>query len=272
MQAALDWLREARRQYGLFFLVLIFLVYWIQGIRTFAGTATFYVLKQEFDATPAVNQAVRVAVTQPWNIKWLYGIVSDNIPLFGYHVKPYLVVSSIFAAIGHVGLSTSSLSYSIFTYTLYYTILQFSAALADVLVDSLVVKVGRDAPNGSADLQSFSWIAFAIGGILGNLIGGPMVQFWNPRAFLVSLLGVPFIILYCAYKLPENRTDVVISWSTPVYQVRLLFGAFFAKPYLVLKSFGWVFMSNALGFSIEDGMTYFRVCKASFLFFLSPNS
>jgi hypothetical protein len=268
IQSLKEWWSDARKQYSGFFLGMVFLVYWMQGLRTFAGTATFYVLKEEFQAPPSVNQAVRVAVSQPWNIKWLYGIISDNLPLWGWHVKPYLVVSSVLYVVGQVGLSWRALSSSVVAYTAYYTVLQFSSAISDVLIDSLVVKMGRDTPGGTADLQSFSWVAFALGGILGNLLGGPLVHYVSPRAFLVMMLPLPFLMLYFSCKLPEKKSDMKRDCNTPLWQVKMLFRAFFAKPYLVLKSFTWIFLSNAMGFSIEDGMTYFRVRRLIFSAFL----
>src|SRR6476469_2319942 len=43
-------------------------------------------------------------VALPWNVKPLYGLLSDFVPLFGYRRRSYLVAATAATAIGLLGL------------------------------------------------------------------------------------------------------------------------------------------------------------------------
>ena len=78
----------------------------------------------------------------PWTIKIVYGIVSDNFPIFGSHRRSYIFIGACLQTF-------SSLTLALVTYPEYdkgpyfsiamMTIGSMSVAMGDVIVDSLMV-------------------------------------------------------------------------------------------------------------------------------------
>ena len=73
-------------------------------------------------------------------------------------------------------------------------LVNLATAFSDVIVDSMMVMQSRRDPvNGSEKLQSFSWLAKSIGGVVATIITSFMTEYLHPRwCFLFySILGLP---------------------------------------------------------------------------------
>ena len=56
-----------------------------------------------------------------------------------------------------------------------------SGAVMDVVVDGLMVIMSRKDPSfGSEDLQTYSWLNYGFGGVTGCLVGGLILQYYEP--------------------------------------------------------------------------------------------
>ncbi|XP_043688059.1 probable folate-biopterin transporter 4 [Telopea speciosissima] len=168
------WLKQLQAAYGFTFLWLISLVYFIQGFRSFVWTAVSYQLKDNLNLSPSASQLVFSVSFFPWSIKPLYGIVSDCIPIRGRKRIPYLVISTILSLFPWLilGLKASLRSYS-GPLMIILTVQNLGSAMTDVVVDAMIAEAVRcDRAAFAGDLQSMSWLAMAVGGICGSLLGG----------------------------------------------------------------------------------------------------
>jgi MFS family permease len=133
----------------------------------------------------------------PWSLKLLYGLISDNLPLFGSKRKSYVILmgfiqfSSLFSVYFFNVENEWQLASLLFLSSL-------SGAYLDVLVDALMVVESRgDEEEGSEHLQSLSWGALGAGGVVGSLIGAFITEYSNPmNSFLIySIFGLIVMIL-----------------------------------------------------------------------------
>ena len=53
------------------------------------------VYKEYMKLNPDMMAFYITIVHLPWTIKILYGMLSDNVPIFGYHRKPYLIIMGL---------------------------------------------------------------------------------------------------------------------------------------------------------------------------------
>lgn len=142
----------------------------------------------------------------PWTIKIFYGIMSDNIPIFGYYRKSYLVLMGILQFVSlftiyYGGVYTKPLSF-----TILLTLANLSEAVVNVVTDALLcIESRKDKENGSKNLFSVAWIARALGGIAGGLIGGYYTEYSHPKYIflLYSLMGI--LISFHGSKIPEGN-------------------------------------------------------------------
>lgn len=138
--------------------------------------------------------------TVPWLIKPIYGLLSDFVPLLGYHRKSYLLLTS--ATAGAAGLVLGLVGdHSYWRMATFFTGMAAGLAFTDVLVDALMVENGK--PMGlTGAFQSVQWAAITTASILVGELGGYLAEhrrlhavFFIAACFpLVSLLMTAFFV------------------------------------------------------------------------------
>ena len=125
------------------------LLYFVQGIvEPTEGLLSQPIksLLRHWDYSAASAAWLMSALTLPWTIKPLYGLLTDFVPLAGSHRRSYLLLTTAAATIGMVAVYFMPLS----TDATLLLILLLPAALAiafsDVVVDALMVQTGQ--PQG----------------------------------------------------------------------------------------------------------------------------
>ncbi|KAH9328292.1 hypothetical protein KI387_000400, partial [Taxus chinensis] len=144
------------------------------GFRSFAWMAVSYQLKDELNLSPSASQFLVSIAFFPWSVKPLYGILSDCLPIQGRKRLPYLIIASILSLVPWIFLGVvKSMRNSYISLTIFLTFQNLGSAMADVVIDAMVAEAAREERAAFAgDLQSLSWLAMAVGGIAGSLIGG----------------------------------------------------------------------------------------------------
>lgn len=84
------------------------------GLQQGLGNAWFfqardYYFKDTLGLDPAEAQAYTAAAHTPWNIKPLYGIVSDTISVLGLHRTPYITLAGSAGTAGFALLALTPL-------------------------------------------------------------------------------------------------------------------------------------------------------------------
>jgi predicted MFS family arabinose efflux permease len=172
-------------------LALLFgIVYFAQGMWYLPNQTITISLK---DAGLSAGQiATFFAITTiPWLIKPVYGLLSDFVPLYGYHRKSYLLLTSGTAAMGGFLLGlTGEHSYS--RMATLFTLMALGLAFTDVLVDALMVENGK--PLGlTGAFQSVQWGAIITASVLVGEIGGYLAH--HRRLHAAFLLSACFPLL-----------------------------------------------------------------------------
>ena len=71
------------------FLVLLGTQYFVQGSRVLTGLATKNLFKD-----PGYVEVLSGIIGLPWSFKIFYGLLSDNVPIYGSKRKNYCVILS----------------------------------------------------------------------------------------------------------------------------------------------------------------------------------
>lgn len=174
------------------------------------------------------------AVTLPWTIKPLWGMIADSYPLFGYSIRSYFVLcyGVVFAILGALGLFDA---YGGFLLLVTVVIVSTGIAFSDVLTDKLMVVEGR--PEGkTAVLQAAQWSAFSFGGAAMMYAGGWIAEYSSlPTAFgltaLVPLAGLGATLFF----IREEKTQRgKISFRGTAYS---LWGALRTRQFFTIAVF-----------------------------------
>ncbi|HEY9769395.1 MAG TPA: folate/biopterin family MFS transporter [Coleofasciculaceae cyanobacterium] len=187
-------------------LLAILTVYFVQGILGLARLAVSFFLKDDLGLTPAEVAALTGITALPWIIKPLFGFVSDGLPIFGYRRRPYLILAGLLGSASWVALAT--LVDNALTATLVILLTSLSVAISDVIVDSLIVERAREESlSQSGSLQSLSWGASALGGLLTAYFSGLLLQHLSSDRVFEITAAFPLIISAVAWIIAEEKVD-----------------------------------------------------------------
>ncbi len=193
-------------------LIAILLVYFVQGILGLARLAVSFYLKDDLHLTPAEVSALLGIAALPWMIKPLFGFISDGLPIFGYRRRPYLVLSGLLGALSWMVMAT--IVHSAMAATLTMMLGSLSIAVSDVIVDSLVVERARgESVSGAGSLQSLTWGASAVGGVITAYFSGALLQHFDTQTIFWITATFPLIVSAVAWLIAETPVTEKPDWS-----------------------------------------------------------
>jgi MFS family permease len=153
---------------------------------------------------PSQTQSLNTIIGLPWTIRFLYGIISDSLPIFGSRKRGYYILMSILAIVFLIPLMFPAF---LNTYAIAALLVLNNVALAfnDVITDSIIVLQSRiDPKSGAKVLNSYARSLQAAGGIVGSFSAAYMTQYTDPHyAFLIQGILSVFIV-YSGFILNRN--------------------------------------------------------------------
>ncbi|MGD2180797.1 folate/biopterin family MFS transporter [Lusitaniella coriacea] len=184
-------------------LIAILTVYFVQGILGLARLAISFFLKDELHLSPAQMAALLGIAAIPWVIKPLFGFLSDGLPLFGYRRRPYLILSGLLGTAAWLALAT--IVRDPWTATTAMVLTSLSIAISDVIVDSLIVeRVRNESLANAGSLQSLSWGATALGGIVTAYLSGWLLERFSTHTIFCITATFPLLVAGVAWLIAEE--------------------------------------------------------------------
>jgi MFS family permease len=133
-------------------------------------------------------------IALPWVPKLFYGIFTDTFPILGSRKRSYLIMMGMLQCVSSLAVTLYPLATPVHL-VFFCMCSELCSAVMDVIVDGLmVIQAKTDPEGGSEDLQSFSWVMFGVGGVVGSLIGGAINNSFNPYWTFYIIAAVGLII------------------------------------------------------------------------------
>lgn len=193
-------------------LAAIILVYFVQGILVLARLAVSFFLKDELHLGPAEVSALFGVVAIPWMVKPLFGFLSDGLPIFGYRRRFYLFFSGLTGALAWVAMAT--VVHSAWAATAAISLSSLSVVVSDVIADSLVVERARhESPERAGSLQSLSWAASAVGGLLTAYFSGSLIEQFGLQAVFWATAFFPLLVSVGTWAIAEEPLTEPPDWQ-----------------------------------------------------------
>ncbi len=190
----------------------ILLVYFVQGILGLSRLAVSFFLKDDLALSPAQVSAFMGVAALPWMIKPLFGFVSDGLPILGYRRRPYLILSGLLGTTAWLLLAT--VVQNAWSATAAIALASLSVAFSDVIVDSLVVERARkESLESAGSLQSISWGASALGGLITAYFSGVLLEHFSSRTVFAITALFPLIVSLVAWWISESKVEGASEWT-----------------------------------------------------------
>jgi predicted MFS family arabinose efflux permease len=194
---------EARRLAALFIVV-----YFAQGMWYLPNQTIAIVFKDAGLTAGRIADFFAIG-TVAWNIKPVYGLLSDFLPLFRRRRISYFLVTSSMAAAAGAAVALSGVR-GWGPLLVLFTAMGLGLAFTDVLADALMVEHGRRLGLTGA-LQSAQWAAIQVSSILVGVGGGWLAERRSlGAAFLIAAVFPLLSLAMTAAVVREEpaRTDL----------------------------------------------------------------
>jgi MFS family permease len=151
-------------------------------------------------------QSMTTVASTPWAMKSLLGLMSDAVPLFGYHKRPYILMASAFGVIALITLAAVEMSEAtapVAALLLMFVSLQL--ATVDLLVEGTYAALMATMPETGSDVVTFVWALYMIGSFVGSTLAGPIADHFNARTIFWVCLPLCLQIIPMSSFLPEEK-------------------------------------------------------------------
>jgi hypothetical protein len=170
--------------------------YAVQGSSAFTDIPTLYFVKFALEMGDAGGQLFQSLKSLGWLVKPLWGLISDRIPLFGYHRKSWFILMALLGVVfwlmnalfAWIGVRTP------LVYLIGFNLAFSTYAFVDVVADALMVEHGRRLKRVGS-FVNFQWtvlsvanaVATALSGWFQQKIAAGEVEYW----VIFLLTGIP---------------------------------------------------------------------------------
>ncbi|KAJ2989236.1 hypothetical protein HDV02_005091 [Globomyces sp. JEL0801] len=267
INGAIDWFRRNNELHGWAMVVLAGYTYLAQGGRGYIDTSFKWISIYGFNLKPSDIESAIAIGKLPWSFKFVIGLISDNLPIMGYNVKPYMFLMCGLGFVAVLMMGMPSWTGETTTLTAAYLVMQFYGSSADCLTDALVVKNGRnDEEDSTSSLQSISWFMLGIGGAVFGLLGGYLstdekakagVSLPGARLYNLLMAVFPFGLFVLLFFVKEERSKIRPGFKVLGQQLIRLLVALFSPPFVVLRLIVWLIVTGAAAFSLSVPSTIF---------------
>jgi folate/biopterin transporter len=241
-------------------LIAILIVYFVQGILGLARLAVSFFLKDELALSPAQVAALMGIAALPWVIKPVFGFLSDGLPLFGYRRRPYLILSGLMGTVAWLCLAT--VVHTAWAATGAILLSSLSVAISDVIVDSLVVeRARRESLSNSGSLQSITWGASAVGGLITAYLSGWLLEHFSNQTVFAITATFPLLVSAVAWLIAEEHVSSLPDRSTVWNQIKQLRGAVSQKAIWLPTAFIFLWQATP---SADSAFFYFTTNELGF--------
>ena len=173
--------------------------YFVQGTSTLTEIPILYFIKFTLQMGESGGQLFDALRQTGWFIKPLWGILSDKVPIFGYHRKSWYILMAFAATV--FWLLNALLAFVGITVPLVYLVtfnLAFATyAFVDVVCDALMVTHGRRSRRVGSFIN-FQWAVLALANAgsvyLGGWLQGRIRQDIYEPWHVFLLTGIPPLI------------------------------------------------------------------------------
>lgn len=145
----------------------------------------------------------------PWSFKILYGLTTDNVPIFGSRRKSWIIIMGAIQFLTLMSLFVFEPDDPLVV-ALVLSLTSFAEAFTNVISQAMmVVQARRDAQFGQQDFVTVMYVFTALGGATGCVFGGLMTQYYHPKwcFFWYSFFGL-LIIVFALFLTKDSEEDI----------------------------------------------------------------
>ncbi|KAG6387902.1 hypothetical protein SASPL_153097 [Salvia splendens] len=258
LYSPVHWFKMLARELHWSFVFGVVSVYGVsQGLGgALARVGTQFYMKDVQKVQPSEAQVYAGITSLPWIVKPLWGILTDVVPISGYHRRPYFVFAGSLGIISMLFLSLHP-GLHIVLALLSLTASSASVAIADVTIDACVAQKSGLHHSLAADMQSLCSLSSSIGALVGFSLSGIFVHLIGPQG-VYGLLTIPAGLVFVVGILLKEQCVSVFAYEQISQNLANAGKAMWRtlKCPDVWRPCLYMFLSFSLGLNVSEGMFY----------------
>ena len=172
----------------------------ICGVYASVIGSCFLPVFQRLNVDAATEQVLVLVCTIPYSVSPLLGILSDLLPLFGYHKKSYIILSIVAGVIGSGILSVRDDALyisdsSTTTVVVCLVAMNVQLAVLNLLNEGKYSELMREHPEVASDIVTFQQACAALGSLVSKSFVGPFSDTGNLQVIFMISLGLSLVPL-----------------------------------------------------------------------------
>jgi hypothetical protein len=212
------WIIMLCRELNMSFVFGVMVVYGVSQGVGFATdrVAVDYYWRDVQGEQPSMVQFYRGITWIPWDVKPLYGLLTDLLPVVGYHRRPYFVLSGVVTMVAYLVVILGGKLHVATVLTMFVGG-SAAAAFADVTIDAMVATKSRQKPELATHIQSLCSVCSSLGGLTGYLLSGLAVHLLGSQGALGIMLLPGVLLFVLGFVIYEPRLPHHLWYSGKVF-------------------------------------------------------
>lgn len=155
--------------------IAIAMAYFAVGLTSsFLSTPLNIYLVEFLNAEPQMQNTIGILQTLPWSLKLAFGFLSDAVPLFGMHRKPYFAIGSVMYSVSYMAYALLDV-HSVVLLSACVFLATVGLIQMDVMADTMCVQRSRFEPEESrGQMQASCYSIRFAGSLIGAICGATL--------------------------------------------------------------------------------------------------
>ncbi|CBZ52890.1 putative folate/methotrexate transporter [Neospora caninum Liverpool] len=189
-----DFVKAVRRDVGFEFTVMMLSTYvGLKGFLYILTTDSLLPYMKDLGYDGLVYQRTITLAYVPWGMKGLVGLLSDALPVGGYHKRFYMLftsLSGVASLICLLFLSSETARNAAWVIGVLFFCVQFQIATVDLMCEGMYSQVMSQKPHVGANLVTFVNGCTTVGAFVGRLVVGPVSDRFGARPLFILALPI----------------------------------------------------------------------------------
>eukprot|EP01035_Chromulina_nebulosa_P019522 gene19522-25419_t len=161
-------------------------------VSSFSATPLNIYLVETLNAEPQMQNTIGILQSLPWSLKLVFGFISDAVPIYGMHRKPYLTMGALLFSFSYITYALSP-THDIVLLAICIFIGTIGLIVLDVITDTMCVERSRFEADFHKGQMQATCYSIRFGGALLGAVFGTAVSNKNSWGWGLTFSQVAFI-------------------------------------------------------------------------------
>lgn len=196
------------------YITVLILANFLVGFNNFLEIVLLDVYTNFDDEDPGQATRLMATIAFPKSLLLFYGLLSDNMALFGSHRKSWMILSLVCNVAVVMTAATLKQKLDTGSLTMLFIIQSVTVGFVDALTNGMIVQAAnaKGIIDGAEKFQTLEMLVFSVGAVCGGTVAATLIrtEYIEPLQFLVSYAFLTVIVLVATLTLGSDSEPKIM--------------------------------------------------------------